>query len=114
MGIVLTLVGAVYIVSIYQIGEKLMPRTKGQERKYQAILKSVGGNSAAANKIYKIWSDAQPRKKKAVTVDAVAAKLEAALAPLVKDKSLQLGNKGYTIKRAKGKGAKGFSIIKNK
>ena len=34
--------------------------------------------------------------------------------PLVKDKSLQLGNKGYTIKRAKGKGAKGFSIIKNK
>ena len=91
-----------------------MPRTKGQERKYQAILKSVGGNSTAANKMYKIWSDAQPSKKKAVAVDAVATKLEAALAPLVKDKSLQLGNKGYTIKRSKGKGAKGFSVTKNK
>ena len=38
---------------------------------------------------------------------------EIALSGLVKDKSVRLGNLGYTIRRAKGKGASGFVVTKN-
>ena len=43
-----------------------------------------------------------------VKSDPVAEKLVAALASLSKDKAFNLGRKGYVVKRAKGKGAKGF------
>ncbi len=49
-------------------------------------------------------------KKGIVTTksDPVAEKLVAAMASLSKDKAFNLGRKGYVVKRAKGKGAKGF------
>ena len=40
--------------------------------------------------------------------DPVADALVAALANLTSDKSFKLGNKGYVVKRYKGKGVSGF------
>jgi len=40
--------------------------------------------------------------------DPVADALVAALAHLYYDKSFKLGNKGYVVRRAKGKGVSGF------
>ena len=40
----------------------------------------------------------------------MAKKLISALKSLEKDKSINLGNNGYSVKRAKGKGAKGFVV----
>ena len=45
--------------------------------------------------------------------DPVAEKLHSAISSLASDSSLRLGTKGYTIKRARGKGASGFIINKN-
>ena len=54
--------------------------------------------SAAANKIQKR--------------DGVAKKIAAALKPL-SSKKINFGTYGYTIRRAKGKGAKGLVVIRN-
>ena len=40
--------------------------------------------------------------------DTVADALVAALFPLENDKRFKLGNKGYVVRRAKGKGVSGF------
>lgn len=37
----------------------------------------------------------------------------AAIAGLGKDPAFRLGNQGYTIRRARGKGASGFIVTKN-
>ena len=44
--------------------------------------------------------------------DPVADALVAALADLQSDKSFKLGNKGYVVRRAKGKGVSGFIASK--
>jgi len=90
-----------------------MAFTKGQERKFQAMLKSVDGNTKAANAMFKIWMDAQPVKGSAASVDPIAEQIETMLAPLAKNKKFKLGNRGYTIKRSKGKGSKGFVVTRN-
>jgi len=87
---------------------------KGQTRKLEAFRKSVKGDEKATQAMFKIWMDAQPLKGSSAAPDAVAIKLVDALAPLVKDKSIKLGNKGYTIKKARGRGVKsGFVVTKN-
>jgi len=43
-----------------------------------------------------------------VVRDPVADALVAALSRLKSDKSFKLGNKGYVVRRAKGKGVSGF------
>lgn len=86
---------------------------KGQLRKLNAYRKSVNGDGKAAQAMFKIYMDAQPKKAAAASVDKVAAKLEEALAGLAKDKKLNLGRYGYTVKRAKGKGASGFTATRN-
>ena len=45
--------------------------------------------------------------------DPVARQLEAVLATLANDKGFKLGNYGYTVKKAKGKGANGFVARRN-
>jgi hypothetical protein len=55
---------------------------------------------------------AQAKAKPAVKSDPIADKIMEALKPLVKDKSIKLGNRGYSVRRAKGKGAKGFVVGK--
>ena len=86
------------------------PLTKGQKRKLNALRKSIGdklGSEAFAK-----WMKEQAKKAPVEKSDPVAEKLLNALNPLMKDKSIKLGNRGYSVRRARGKGAKGFSISK--
>ena len=46
-------------------------------------------------------------------VDPVAQKIEQALAGFANDRSFNLGNYKYAIRRARGKGASGFIATKN-
>ena len=79
--------------------------TKGQVRKFNALRKSVG-NDIAENAFGK-WMKIQSKTPKEVR-DPVAVALVAALSNLQNDKSFKLGNKGYVVRRAKGKGVSGF------
>ncbi len=78
---------------------------KGQVRKLNALRKSVGDD--IAENAFSKWMTAQTKTPKEVR-DPVADALVAALANLTSDKSFKLGNKGYVVRRAKGKGASGF------
>ena len=86
------------------INEKTL--TKGQLRKLNALRKSLG--TKIADRAFTHWLKAQPAKVETAKSDPVAEKLVAAMASLSKDKAFNLGRKGYVVKRAKGKGAKGF------
>ena len=79
--------------------------TKGQVRKLNALRKSVGDD--IAENAFGKWMKTQSNTPKEVT-DPVADALVAALSNLKSDKSFKLGNKGYVVKRSKGKGASGF------
>ena len=85
---------------------------KGQIRKLNALRKSVGvklGEDAFGK-----WLKEQAKAKAVPKVqsDPVAEKILNAVKSLQKDKTLKLGNKGYVVKRARGKGAKGFVVQK--
>ena len=85
--------------------------TKGQLRKLNALRKSLGNQ--IADKAYKEWLKQQAKQAPAERADPVINKLLAALKGLEKDKSINLGRKGYVIKRAKGRGVKsGFVVEK--
>ena len=86
------------------LNEKSM--TKGQLRKLNALRKSLGAK--IADQAFEQWLKEQPTRTAAVKNDPVADKIVKAISPLVKDKSFNLGRKGYVVKRAKGRGAKGF------
>ena len=86
------------------LNEKSM--TKGQLRKLNALRKSLGAK--IADQAFAQWLKEQPTKSTAVKTDPVADKIVKAISPLLKDKSFNLGQKGYVVKRAKGRGAKGF------
>ena len=86
------------------INEKTL--TKGQLRKLNALRKSLGDK--IADRAFVQWQKDQPAKIVAAKSDPVAEKLVAAMASLSTDKAFKLGRKGYVVKRAKGKGAKGF------
>ncbi len=91
------------------IDEKAL--TKGQLRKLNALRKSVGhgiGEQAFAK-----WLKQRSSSKKNEPVDLVAQKIKQVLSVLAMDKNIRLGNRGYTIRRAKGKGASGFVVAKN-
>ena len=79
--------------------------TKGQVRKLNALRKSVGDD--IAENAFGKWMKSQSKKPKEVR-DHVADALVAALSRLTSDKSFKLGNKGYVVRRAKGKGASGI------
>ena len=85
--------------------------TKGQQRKLNALRKSLGNQ--IADKAFKEWLKQQAKQAPAERADPVVNKLLAALKGLEKDKSINLGRKGYVIKRAKGRGVKsGFVVEK--
>ena len=91
------------------IDEKAL--TKGELRKLNALRKSVGdkiGEQAFAD-----WLKKHLSSKKIEKTDPVAEKITQALSGLVKDKSIKLGNYGYSIRRSKRKGATGFVVTKN-
>lgn len=85
--------------------------TKGQLRKLEALRKSVGDD--LAEDVFAKWMKQQASAKPVSRPDPVAEKLVSALAGLEKDTSFRLGNKGYTVRRARGKGASGFIVTKN-
>ena len=84
--------------------------TKGQTRKLNALRKSLGDK--IADKAFTQWLAKQPANNLATESDPVAEKLVKAIAGLAKDKSFNLGRKGYVVTRSKGKGAKGFTAKK--
>ena len=84
--------------------------TKGQLRKLNGLRRSVG--IALGDEVFAKWL-AQQAAASAPKVDAVAVKIEEALAGYASDKSFNLGVYGYTVRRARGKGASGFVATKN-
>ena len=84
--------------------------TKGQLRKLNALRKSVG--DALGEEVFAKWL-AQEAVASAPKPDAVAVKIEESLAGFANEKSFNLGVYGYTIRRARGKGASGFVATKN-
>ena len=78
---------------------------KGQIRKLYALRKSVGDD--IADDAFAKWMNIQTKTPKEVR-DPVADALVAALSNLQNDKSFKLGNNGYVVRRAKGKGVSGF------
>ncbi len=85
--------------------------TKGQVRKLNALRKSLGNK--IADSAFSKWLKTQTSSKSEGKTDPFAEKLERSLKSLA-SKKINLGNWGYTIKRAKGKGAKGFVATRNK
>ena len=85
--------------------------TKGQMRKLNALRKSVGEN--LGNEVFGKWLAQQASAAAEPKPDAIAVKIEEALAPFADDRSVRLGNYGYTIRRARGKGQSGFVATKN-
>ena len=90
---------------------KISKLTKGQVRKLKALRKSLGNK--IADPAFSKWLKTQNSNKSAVKADPVANQLEGSLKSLASTK-INLGIWGYTIKRAKGKGAKGFVATRNK
>ena len=80
--------------------------TRGQFRKLNALRKSLG--EKIADEAFKKWLSQQ--KSSADSLDPVAEKISKALEAYHNDKSFKLGNKGYLIKRSKGRGASGFVV----
>ena len=84
---------------------------KGQIRKLNALRKSVGDD--LAEDVFAKWLKRQTTAKPVEKADPVAEKLLAALTGLEKDADFRLGNQGYTVRRARWKGASGFVVEKN-
>jgi len=78
---------------------------KGQIKKLNSLRKSVGDNIADA--AFGKWMKTQSKTPKEVR-DPIADALVSALAHLNHDKGFKLRNKGYVVRRAKGKGVSGF------
>ena len=85
--------------------------TKGHRRKLNALRRSVG--EKLGEEVFSKWKALQDKKPAERRADPVAEKIQAALADYVDDRNFNLGNYGYTIQRARGKGASGFVATKN-
>ena len=85
--------------------------TKGQVRKLNALRKSVGDD--LAEDVFAKWLERRKALQAEGGADAVAVKIAGALAEFKNDPKFKLGNHGYTVRRAKGKGASGFVVFKN-
>ncbi len=85
---------------------------KGQIRKLNALRKSVGVK--LGEEVFGKWLKEQAKAKAVPKVqsDPVAEKILNAVKSLEKDKTVKLGNRGYVIKRARGKGTKAFVVQK--
>ena len=84
--------------------------SKGEIRKLTALRNSLGNE--IADEAFAKWLANKPSP--AELTDPIAGQIEEALARFAKDKKFTLGNYGYTVKKAKGKGASGFVASRNK
>ena len=85
--------------------------TKGQVRKLNALRKSVGDD--LAEEVFARWLEREVASSAKSKPDPVAMKIVEALAGFENDQKFNLGRYGYTLRRAKGKGASGFIARKN-
>ena len=85
--------------------------TKGLVRKLNALRKSVGDD--LAEEVFATWLVREAASQARSKPDPVAMKIVEALAGLESGPKFNLGNYGYTLRRAKGKGASGFIAYKN-
>ena len=85
--------------------------TKGLVRKLNALRKSVGDE--LAEEVFSKWLEREATSQAKSKPDPVAMKIVEALAGLENDPKFNLGNNGYTLRRAKGKDASGFVAYKN-
>ena len=85
--------------------------TKGLVRKLNALRKSVGDD--LADEVFAKWLERQVASQAKSKPDPVAMKIVEALAGFENDPKFNLGNHGYTPRRAKGKGASGFIAYRN-
>ena len=81
--------------------------TKGLVRKLTALRKSVGGD--LAEEVFAKWLEREAASQARSKPDPVAMKIIEALAGFENDPKFNLGNHGYTLRRAKGKGASVFT-----
>lgn len=95
-------------VSMAIDGKKL---TKGQIRKLNALRKSIGNE--LGEEVFGKWLAQVSRAAAGPKPDPVAVRIEEALSDFATDRTFKLGNYGYTIRRARGKGASGFAATKN-
>ena len=86
--------------------------TKGQVRKLNALRKSVGED--LGEEVFSKWMVMQAQAAAKPDTDPIADTIIEALEGYVNDRSFRLGNYGYTIRRARGKGRTGFAATKNK
>lgn len=84
--------------------------TKAHARKLNALRKSVGDK--LGEEVFSKWL-AQQKKVSGERADPVAEKIVEALAGHAGDRTFRLGNYGYTVRRARGKGVSGFVAVKN-
>ena len=80
-------------------------------RKLNALRKSVGDD--LAEEVFSKWLEREAASQAKGKLDPVALKIVEALAGLENDPKFNLGNNGYTLRRAKGKGVSGFVAYKN-
>lgn len=78
-------------------------------RKLNALRKSVG--DTLGEEVFARWLETQSALKP--EPDQIVGKISNALSNFENDSSFRLGNYGYTIRRARGKGKSGFNITKN-
>ena len=82
--------------------------TKGEIRKLNALMKSIGDE--LGQKAFDEWRKANSKLEK---VDKVAEKIVTILSSAEGLESLNLGSKGYTIYKSRGRGEKGIKAVKN-
>lgn len=82
--------------------------TKGQIRKLNALRKSIG--DTLGEEAFRKWLKLQSSASNKDRVDPVAELIAETLKPLANKKNINFGRHGYSIKRAKGKGAKGIVV----
>ena len=84
---------------------------KGLMRKLNALRRSVGNE--LGEEVFEKWFENHKVTQVQAKPDPVAVKIAGALAAFEKDPKFKPGNHGYTVRRAKGKGASGFAVFKN-
>ncbi len=84
---------------------------KGLVKKLNTLRKSVG--EELGEEVFAKWLERQATSQAKSKPDPVATKIVEALAGFENDPKFNLGNYGYTLRRAKGKGLSGFIVNKN-
>ena len=85
--------------------------SKSHARKLNALRRSVGDK--LGEEVFSKWLAQQKKASAARRADPVAEKIVEALARYAGDRTFRLGNYGYTVRRARGKGVSGFVAVKN-